>query len=233
MMSGVKHKILCGGKPMTVIVLAGGRGRRMRADKAALPVRDGTLLDHVLGQVRPLFDEVLVSLSSGQELTTAAPRTTKKKTAMIRSVEDEAVGQGPMAGILAGLGAARNEACAVVACDIPDVDAGLLRGLARSAAEAQIAVPVTGGGDFEPLFAVYKKSAIPKIERLLRIGERSLIPLFGLCRTARLPLRDAARLRNLNTRRDYEDYLRWLRLEGGKNKVSSAGRTSHRRGSGR
>ncbi len=233
MMADMTRKIRCGGKPMTVIVLAGGRGRRMKADKAALPVLDGTLLDHVLGQARPLFDEVLVSLSPGQEIQTAAPRTIMKRTARVRSVEDEAIGQGPMAGIAAGLRAAGNDACVVVACDIPDVDAALLRELARAAAEAQIAVPVTRDGDFEPLFAVYRKSVLPKIERLLRMGERSLIPLFGLCRTARLELGAASRLRNLNTRRDYEEYLRWLKLEEGRSRISSAGRTGRKKGTGR
>ena len=36
MMGSVKRKVRCGGKSMTAIVLAGGRGRRMRADLASL-----------------------------------------------------------------------------------------------------------------------------------------------------------------------------------------------------
>ena len=67
-MKGMKRKIRCGGKPVTVIVLAGGRGSRMGADKAGLPLPGGTLLGRVLGQVGPLFDEVLVSVSPGQTI---------------------------------------------------------------------------------------------------------------------------------------------------------------------
>ncbi|MCX6570197.1 MAG: molybdenum cofactor guanylyltransferase [Candidatus Aminicenantes bacterium] len=216
----MKRKIRCGGKAMTAIVLAGGRGRRMRADKAGLAVGGRTLLEHVLSQLEPYFEEILVSVSPGQTIGLeagyeAGTRVRGKRTAIRRSlkprvVEDETPGLGPLGGILSGLKAAANEACAVVACDIPDIDIPLLRSLARAAGDAEIAVPVGPTGHFEPLFAVYRKSVVPKTEALLRSGERSIIPLFGRCRTAVLRLDDTAWLRNLNTREDYRSYLRSL-----------------------
>lgn len=200
MMGPVERKIRCGGKPMTAIVLAGGRGLRMKADKARLAVGGRTLLEHVLDQLAPHFAEILISVSPGQEIPFERGRT----------VEDEVPGLGPIGGILSGLRAASSDACAVVACDIPDIDVPLLRSLARSARDAEIAVPVGPAGHFEPLFALYKKSIVLEIEALLRAGERSILPLFGRCRTAVLRLDDAAWLRNLNTREDYEAYLRSL-----------------------
>ncbi len=197
MMGPVERKIRCGGKPMTAIVLAGGRGLRMKADKAGLPVGDRTLLEHVLGQLEPHFSEILISVSPGQKIRSAAGR----------AVEDATPGQGPLGGILAGLKAAANDASAVVACDIPDINVPLLRSLARAAGGAEIAVPVGSAGHFEPLFAVYRRSAVPAIEELLQAGERSILPLFGRCRTTVLRLEDSAWLRNLNTRMDYESYI--------------------------
>jgi len=232
-MKGMKRKIRCGGKPVTVIVLAGGRGSRMGADKAGLPLPGGTLLERVLGQVEPLFDEVLVSVSPGQTIWAEDKRAGSALSAGARVVEDELPGQGPMAGVLAGLRAARNEVCAVVACDIPDIDAPLLRKLVRAAAEAEIVVPVTPKGDFEPLFAVYRNAVILEIEKLLRAGQRSLIPLFGRARTARLRLGGANGIRNLNTRGDYESYLQSLSLGTKSKRVISGGRTGRRRGTGR
>ncbi len=161
-----------------------------------------TLLEHVLAQVESLFDEVLVGLSPGQ----AAPRLPYGSRA--RFVHDGAPGLGPIGGLLAGLKAARNDACAVVACDIPDIDAPLLRALARAAAAADIAVPAGPSGLREPLFAVYARSVVPAIEGLLATGERSLLPLYDLCRTAVVRFDDPRRVRNLNTRADYEAYLR-------------------------
>jgi molybdopterin-guanine dinucleotide biosynthesis protein A len=203
---------------MTAIVLAGGRSRRMKADKAGLDVGGRTLLGHVLAQVEPLFDEILVSLSPGQRLApdrTAAPKRTRSAGSSapggrpaIRLVEDEAAGLGPLAGILAGLKAARNEACMVIACDIPDMDVPLLRALASATGGSEITVPVGPSGLYEPLFALYRKSVVPRIESLLASGERSVLPLYDLCRTAVVPFEDPGRVRNLNTRADYEVYLR-------------------------
>jgi len=220
MMGGVKRKIRCAGKPMTAIVLAGGRSRRMKADKAGLDVGGKTLLERVLGQIAPFFDEVLVGISPGQKLAppsgagvsplrrqddpARAPRSA------FRVIEDETPGVGPLGGILAGLMAARNEACAVVACDIPDIDIALIRSLARAARDADIAVPVGPTGLHEPLFAVYRQSVVPQIEAILAGGERSILPLYERTRTAFVRFEDSGRIRNLNTRADYESYLRSL-----------------------
>jgi len=206
MMGGVKRKIRCAGKPMTAVVLAGGRGRRMKAEKAGLAVGGRTLLEHVLAQVEPYFDEVLISLSPGQSLRFGD----EKRAGTPRIVEDATPGLGPLGGMLAGLKAARHEACAVIACDIPEIDLPLLRSVARAARDADIAVPVGPAGLREPLFAVYRKSVVPEVEALLALGERSVLPLFGRCRTSVVRFDDAGKIRNLNTRADYESYLRSL-----------------------
>lgn len=194
-------KMNCAGRPVSVIVLAGGKGRRMGADKAGLPVPGGTLVQRVLAQVKDLFDEALISVSKGQAVDAPGCRT----------VEDAAQGQGPMAGILAGLKAAKNDLSAVLACDIPDIDVGFLRRLVAKAGGFDIAVPVSPDGRFEPLFAVYRRSVIPEIEALVRAQDFSILTLFDRCRTRKVMLKDSAWLRNLNTPEDYEKYLRELR----------------------
>lgn len=209
---------------MTAIVLAGGRSSRMKADKAGLAVGTKTLLEHVLFQLEPIFDEVLVSVSPGQKVErgiVGRPRAGAGKRAAgdgqepgLKVVEDQAPGLGPLGGILAGLRASKNNACAVIACDIPDIDIPLLRSLAGAAGDAEIAVPVDPAGRFEPLFAVYKRSVIPAIEALLRSGERSVLPLYERCRTAIVRLEAGRRLMNLNTRADYGEYLKSLRPKG-------------------
>ncbi len=198
---GMVRKIRSAGRPVTAIILAGGRGLRMKGNKALLPVPGGTLLSRKVDQLRPHFDEILVSLSAGGRLDAAG----------VRSVEDEEPGAGPLAGIMAGLKAARNDVCVVVACDIPDIDIALLRRLARAAAAAEVVVPVTKAGQCEPLFAVYSKPVVPKIKVLLGTGTRKIIPLFDRCRTVFVAMGDEGWLRNLNTRRDYHDYLRQFR----------------------
>jgi molybdopterin-guanine dinucleotide biosynthesis protein A len=239
MMGAVKKKIRCGGRPMTAVVLAGGRGRRMKADKARLDVGGRTLLEHVLDQVEPYFDEVLISVAPGQKLPpfravrfSAQPDKSipaAGPAARIRFVSDERPGLGPIGGLHAALKAASNDACAVIACDIPEIDIALLRTLARAAENADIAVPVGPSELPEPLFAVYRRSILPAIGALLGQGERSLLPLYTACRTATVRFDDPGRILNLNSRRDYEAYL------GSKSKrkpvpSGSVGRGSRRRG---
>jgi len=113
---------------MTAIVLAGGRGRRMKADKAGLAVGGRTLLEHVLDQLEPYFEDLLISVSGGQRTKPAFGGVS------FTTVKDETPGLGPLGGILSGLRAAMNDACVVLACDIPDIDVPMLRALARAAA---------------------------------------------------------------------------------------------------
>jgi len=186
---------------VSLIILAGGKGRRMGSDKASLTLPGGPLIRRVLRQVEGMFEEVLISVSRNQAVDAPGCRT----------VEDAAPGQGPLAGILAGLKAAKNEVCAVLACDIPDIDVGFLAGLITKAQGFDIVVPVSCGGLFEPLFAVYKRSVIPKIEALVQASDFSILTLFDRCRTRKVRLKDSGWLRNLNTPEDYKKYLQELR----------------------
>ena len=195
------RRILCGGRPVSLVVLAGGRSRRMRRNKALLPSPDRPLIERVLAQVEGCFDEILVSVSKERSLA-GLPQ---------RRVADEVPGRGPIEGIRRGLRAARNDAVAVIACDIPDIDIPFLRRLAGAAAGRDLAVPITAQGDFEPLFAVYRKSALPAIERLIASGENSLIPLFAACEAKTVPIRRASWLKNINTPEDYARFLAALR----------------------
>jgi molybdenum cofactor guanylyltransferase len=193
-------KLNCGGRAVSLVVLAGGKSRRMKTDKARLPLPDGTMIQRILAQVEGLFDEILVSVSGDQDVR--LPGYT--------IVRDEFEGGGPLAGIWAGLRAAANDACVVLACDIPDIDIRFLGSLVQKASGYEIVVPVSKGGLLEPLFAVYRKSVIPRIEGFIRKKEYSILPLIENSHTLRVRMKDTAWLRNLNTPEDYADYLESL-----------------------
>jgi len=187
--------------PVTLILLAGGESRRMKRDKARLPVGDQPLIKRLLDQVEGFFGEILISVSKGQAYEFLGHR----------HVEDEIEGRGPLAGILSGLRAAANEICVVMACDIPDIDLNFLARLIDEARGFEIVVPRSEEGKSEPLLAVYRKSLIPRIEKLLESPSSQVLALFEISRTRFLPADELAWLRNLNTPQEYEDYLRSLK----------------------
>ena len=188
----------------TLIVLAGGGSRRMKQIKAVLPAPDKPLIQHVLNQVESLFDEVLISVSKGQKFDFLP----------YPLVEDETEGIGPIAGILAGLKAATHDTCAIIACDIPDVDPAFLANMLDEARANEIVVPLSGEMKYEPLLAVYKKSVIPKIESLISAGNFSILSLYQKCRTRILKLTDIPWIRNLNTPEDYENWIKENKAKG-------------------
>jgi molybdopterin-guanine dinucleotide biosynthesis protein A len=212
-MEKMRTPIRCAGRPVSLILLAGGRSRRMKRDKAGLPMPEGTLLERILLQVEGYFDDILISLSPGQRLSISRGKPPAGGRPAFRCIEDAVPGQGPMAGILAGLKAASHEVCAVIACDMPDIHIDFLRRLVRKAEIFDVVVPLSSDGLAEPLFAVYRRKVRAKMQKLLASGQRSLLPLLDRVRTYRFPVRDTAWLKNLNTPDDYRLFLKTLKAK--------------------
>jgi molybdopterin-guanine dinucleotide biosynthesis protein A len=158
-------------EPLSAIVLAGGQSRRFGRDKASEMVAGRTLLDWVVHRLEPVVDEFLLVTLPGRSL----PRVNAEKPVWL--VYDEHPGQGPLAGIQAGLREARNDLALAVACDMPLLDAGLVRFLVGLAAGYDLVVPVAGGYP-QVTHALYRRSLLPAIEELLRTGDLRLAALF-------------------------------------------------------
>src|SRR5437870_12517229 len=97
-------------EPFTAIVLAGGASARMGRPKALLPFGAETLIERVVRRLEPIAAEIVVV--SGPHLVLPVLRHA-------RIVEDETPLQGPVAGILYGLRAARTDLSFVCGCDHP------------------------------------------------------------------------------------------------------------------
>jgi len=181
-------------RPVTAVVLAGGRSTRMGRDKALLPVSGRTMIEHIVDQLRPHVDEILVS----------ADDSSKYAFLGLDVVPDREPGLGPMMAIASTLERASHEACLVVPCDVPRLPGRLLRRLLREArGEADVAVPVTAEGHYEPLFAIYRKSAAPALDLALAGGARRIASVYGELRTTKLDLAPGQELININTVEEY------------------------------
>lgn len=150
------------------MVLAGGASRRMGRPKAFLPGPDG----------RPLLQVALDALrdAGAGRLAIAAPDPAPFAAWSLPVLRDRAPGLGPLAGLEAALRAAAEageEACLIVACDMPWLDAALLRDLldrARSATPGPAAVVPRVDGRAEPLHAVWCPAALPAVSAALDAG---------------------------------------------------------------
>lgn len=179
----------------TLLILAGGKSRRMGRAKALLPALGRTLIEYVATRLQPEFEELLVAgpgpLPAGLEA---------------HRVSDRLRGAGPLAGIEAGLRTARHDVLFAVACDMPRVTRRLAKRAVAACAGFDAAVPRVGGLP-EPVCAAYARSAAAPIADFLdRGGRRAAEALEGL-RVSWLDDVDALALSNLNTPAEYESWL--------------------------
>lgn len=155
----------------TGVILAGGKSRRMGADKAFLEVGREEMIRRVAVEMMKVFDEVLIC-GGGEE--------TGRRLGL-RVLTDRVQGVGPLSGIHAALHGAIHQKCLVAACDMPFVNADLARFMIRQAEGYDVAVP-RHGVHLQPLFAVYSKSCIPVIEKFLLGARYKIVDFYPLVR---------------------------------------------------
>ena len=112
-------------------------------------------------------------------------------------VDDAIEVRAPLAGVVAGLRAAKHELCVVLPVDCPLVTADALRSLARDCADA--AVPSLDA----PLPGAYRRSALPVLERRLAARELALRDALRELDVRELRV-DPALLVNVNTPAELE-----------------------------
>jgi len=104
---------------VSAVVLAGGRSSRFGRDKLAEPIDGRPLLSYAVEAVRPFATEVLVVVAPGSAPGPAFPDG-------VTLVHDPVAFEGPLAGLLAGLEAAREPTILVVGGDMPTLVGAIL-----------------------------------------------------------------------------------------------------------
>lgn len=164
------------------IVLAGGRSRRMGADKALLRL-DG---EHLASRVA----RALRAGGAGPVVVVRAADQAPPDVSDARVVADGTPDLGPLEGLRTGLAALEGAAdVAVVApADAPALAPELVRALVRALADdptLQAAVPVRDGR-VQPLTAAYRLDVLATAAALLASGERRARALVDACVSLRL-----------------------------------------------
>jgi len=186
-------------KDMSAILLAGGKSSRMKEEKCMLAVAGIPLVKKIASQLETHFNEIIISTNTqGRDQLSFLPYPT---------AVDKRPHQGPMMGVLAGLELSNNPVNFVIACDIPEIDFTFVSQMAAYTQQYEIVVPVSGQNLYEPLFAFYNKSLIPRIKDLLENDIRKIIRLFDIAETKYIPFQHDGWYHNLNTKDDYHRFL--------------------------
>ena len=102
-----------------------------------------------------------------------------------------------------------NEIVFFIAIDMPEIDLELMGEIISFSEDYDIVVSKTIKDHYEPLFAVYKKNIIHKIENLLNAGARKIIELYPLCKTKFIISKKGKKIINLNTFEEYKNYVKF------------------------
>jgi molybdopterin-guanine dinucleotide biosynthesis protein A len=138
------------------------------------------MLQHAVLRLGEVCSEVIVVLAPD------APEPPMPIGAPARFARDPAEGEGPLAGVHAGLLAVGTELALVTAGDMPDLQTRVLLEMLQVAGEAEVeAVALQDGDRFRPLPSVVRTArAVEIAHALLHDGHRALRDLLDALRLA-------------------------------------------------
>lgn len=190
---------------ISAVVLAGGQSSRLGKDKSFLLIGGQPLVARTVHTLAQLSDDLLI--------VTNWPQRYQPLALPARLVPDEQPGAGSLMGIYSGLRAARYPQALVVGCDMPFLNLALLTHMLLLAEGCDVVIPRVSGL-LEPLHAVYGKTCLPAIARLMAQGRRQVIAFFHEVRVCYLEDDEVDRFDpdhlsflNVNTEED------WVRVQ--------------------
>jgi molybdopterin-guanine dinucleotide biosynthesis protein A len=187
---------------ITGLVLAGGRGQRMGGvDKGLQMLHGKPLAAHVLARLAPQAGVLAISANRNREVY-AALGAPWHASVLADTLPDF---PGPLAGLLAGLRAARTEWLLTAPCDSPWLPADLAERLG-SAALAQHADIVTatttnaeGVVSLHPVFALVRTALADDLAAFLDAGERKVRAWYARHTAAEVAFADERAFYNINS----------------------------------
>lgn len=194
---------------LAAAILAGGQNRRMKGDKALLPLGGKPLISHVAERAKRLTPDVFV----------AAPESQRHKEIGLPYEFDRHPGIGPIAGLESSLLALTKECLLLLACDMPFVDPAVVQLLLSEWSPKHQVVAFRIDGTLLPAPALYRRDVLFAVERLLARREYDLQKLFQEVRVKEVSEErvlkidpDLKSFVNLNTHDAYRRYA--LEAEG-------------------
>lgn len=183
---------------LTAFVLAGGQSRRFQSDKAMQEWQGQPLLNHIIEQLQPMFENITVVGKS--------------------ELPDIHADCGPLGGIHTGLHHTQTDWNFFVACDMPFINRAIIAQLIEHRNSNVLAVVPEVEGWAVPTFALYHRNAMDSIEQQLqqkKLSPQSWLKTIPTRKISEDQLRqldpDLQSFININTLEDRKRALRLLR----------------------
>lgn len=157
----MRYRDICG------VILAGGKSSRYGANKALVPVEGIPLIEHVIAVLRGLFKSVVLITNTPDEYARFH----------LPMYEDLIKGLGPLGGIYTALKCISEEAGFFAACDMPYLNPAFIAHMLELGRDHDAVVPRIGW-KLEALHALYRKTCLPPMERLIQNGQYQVIRFF-------------------------------------------------------
>lgn len=165
----------------SAIVLVGGQARRANGNEKYFFIYEGrTFIEHLVDTLRQVTDEII--------LVARDPEQCKRFRHLegVRCITDIRQDIGPIGGLHAGALAAKGDLLFVSACDMPCINAGVIRYLFSVIDDHDAVIPSWNSDMIEPLHAVYRKTVL--LEYLRDHVSFSLRPMIRSINTRYVPV---------------------------------------------
>ena len=156
---------------ITGVILAGGKSSRYGKNKAFEKVNGVPLIERVIEVVGSVFEDLLLITNAPDEYGYLN----------LPMVQDLIKGLGPLGGIYTGLNTISGDAGFFVACDMPFLNAALVRHISELRSGFDAVVPRVGWM-IEPLHALYTKGCIDAVKVMIDAHEYQFIKFFDRVR---------------------------------------------------
>lgn len=197
--------------PISGVILAGGQSKRFGSNKALIDKDGIPLLQYLVNQLEPLFNEIIIS--------TGVIHYDFIKQKQIKDIFQFC---GPLGGIHSALVHSLNDKIFVISCDLPNINTAFIREFCQLASNYKNSI-LRINDKIQPLCGIYHKENIFIIQQIInseevKIDKRKL-SMFNFINYIQPFIIEASQMNsynknillNINTPEDYAQYLKNLR----------------------
>jgi molybdopterin-guanine dinucleotide biosynthesis protein A len=153
---------------VTGVLLAGGKSRRMGADKRFALVGRQTLFERSFAVLCELFEQVCVVIAQDSPALQA-------RVPVVRDLLPDC---GSLGGLYTGLRQANTQHIFLAACDMPFLNPDVIRHMVRLKDQVDIVIS-RWESRLQPTHAVYGQNCLPIIEDMLNHNNKKIQSMIG------------------------------------------------------